>query len=132
MIDSAVSSDGRLTTHDVVDRSSAEEMLAAIDRFCAGSPTRLTLWDFTRTTSLRLSPEQIRQLAERARELESLRAGGRTAIVGASDIAFGMARMYEAHAAASGVRVPVRVFRDRAAAEEWLNLDDLTARERTE
>ncbi len=124
MIDSAVSPDGRITTHDVVADSSAAEVLAAIDRFCDGTPTPLTLWDFTRTRSLRLSSEDIHAIAGRAKDLQDLKRGGRTAIVGNTDLAFGMARMYEAHAAVTGVKVPVKVFRDRASAEEWLLLAD--------
>lgn len=56
--------------------------------------------------------------AATARMLDGAAQAWRVAIVAPSDVVFGMARMYEAFRSESPEQV--RVFRDRAAAEAWL------------
>ena len=82
-------------------------------------PARLdVLLDLTAITSPPEAP-QIRAAADRVGLVEDL-VFGACAIVADSEVMFGMARMFEAHA--RGHFAAVRTFRRRADAEEWLDL----------
>ena len=75
------------------------------------------LWDFSGVTAVEVASATIRQLA-RARSFE---AGVKRAVVAPSDVAFGMARMFQMlHEDAPE---EMRVFRASAEARRWLGID---------
>ena len=76
------------------------------------------LWDLSGATEVQIEAEAIKELA-RARSFE---AGAKRAVVAPSDLAFGMARMFQLlHDEAPE---DVRVFRAEADARRWLGLED--------
>jgi len=87
--------------------------------FVDGFPGRwLELVDGTGITSMGITSAGEHQLAAiLAPHIEKLR-GGRVAMVATSDVVFGMFRMWELQR--EGVGYEVSVFRDVAAAREWL------------
>ena len=80
------------------------------------------LVDATGLERVEVTPEGVRGVAHLTERLEKVFAGAKVAIVAVTDVAFGMARMYQ------GVRgdVPyeIRVFRDLGEARRWLGLPD--------
>jgi len=84
------------------------------------------LIDMTTVTDVEpYSPDGIKQLATGAARTDSQTLSQRLAIVAPHDLAFGLARMYQAYREASPAATKqVVVFRDRAAALQWLGLDE--------
>lgn len=69
-----------------------------------------------------ISASRVMDLAELAGQMDTSGLHSRLAIVAASDLFFGLARMYQSQREmATDGRKEVRVFRDRKAAEEWLS-----------
>ena len=100
---------GVLTTADVqglYGRMMADERIA---------PGFRQLADWRSVTSMQVSQSAVAEAAH----LRLFDAHMRRAIVVASDVAFGIARMFAAHAEESGQ--DVQIFRDMATAEIWLD-----------
>jgi len=78
-------------------------------------PTFCQLVDATGMTRAEVSPEQVRSLAEQS----PFSVNSRRALVAGNDLGFGLLRVYEI---VRGLRgdTQVQVFRNRAAALEWL------------
>jgi hypothetical protein len=95
-----------------------EELLADSDF----DPSFSQLVDATGMTRAEISPEQVRSLAERS----PFSLSSRRALVAGSDLGFGLLRVYEI---VRGLRgdTQVQVFRNRAAAMEWLLARDKAA-----
>lgn len=111
-------SDSKVITHVFAGRVTFQECIGAVGARGGGN-ARLVLWDFTGTTEFELDPGQLREVV---REIATLNrpADARTAIAAASDLIFGMARMVESYAELERVKHPVRTFREKRAAVEWL------------
>ena len=78
------------------------------------------LFDLSSATDAQISNAEVRQISDTDR-----RGPGRIvqmAILAETDIAFGMARMYQI--LTDEMSTEVQVFRDRAAAMAWLDLSD--------
>ena len=87
------------------------------------APDFRQLWDFTAVTQVRVTGEGLRGLA-----LQSpFRRDARRAIVVASDVAFGMVRMYELVSDRDSRYF--RIFRDVATAMQWLEREGDDPRE---
>jgi hypothetical protein len=76
------------------------------------------LWDYRGATVRHVKAAEMRRLAGHLAGQRHLRAGARMAFVAASDVDFGVFRMYEAISADSGVEM--RIFRDVDVAASWL------------
>lgn len=85
----------------------------------AFEPSFMQLMDFRRVTRVALDAESVAALANES----MFRPGVRKAIVASTDVAFGLARMYEA-LADSRLHQSVEVFRDAAEALRWLGLPE--------
>ena len=81
-------------------------------------PTMADLADMTQVERLEISTKAVRQLVSMF-EAPELQSDSKLAIVAASDHVFGMARMYET--LSSHTSEHIRVFRDMAEAEAWLD-----------
>jgi hypothetical protein len=77
-------------------------------------PNYSQLLDFTHITRLDLSAADVRRLAQRT----IFSADSRRAFLVASDLAFGLGRMYEILREAAGER-GIRIFRDLEEALDW-------------
>src|SRR5258706_6668001 len=65
--------------------------------------------------------EGIRAIAELSSSMDPAGGGGKFAVVAPQDVAFGLGRMYEAYRdLVGGEPKRVAVFRERAAAMEWI------------
>jgi len=98
----------------------SEIILNAKNYYTAGNLTPMVLWDFRNATLNGLYENQLREIAWDLRDYIRLRTGGKTAFVVADDIAFGIARMFEAFSESEGITVEQRTFRDIEDAIIWL------------
>lgn len=114
--------DGRCVVHTGEGVLTGEEMLAGALRARAeverAHRLECGLVDLSAVTELRATPEDLRRLAEAQMVTARMVPHAVAAVVAPADHSFGMARMWEAYADATGWIT--RVFRDRAAADAWL------------
>jgi hypothetical protein len=85
-------------------------------------PSFSQLMDFTQVTQIDLEASDVRRLAERT----VFSANSRRAIVAASDLAYGLSRMFEMLRENAGEN-GIRVFRDLDEAVDWLLSKSTTA-----
>ena len=103
-----------------VGRLSEEDLLGHEGRLCADAsfnPRFWQLYDFRDADVSDISPGCIEILAQST----IFKSGTRAAIVVGSNLAYGLARMFQA--LREGSRKNIRVFRDMGAALTWLELD---------
>ncbi|MEW6500016.1 MAG: hypothetical protein AB1456_00860 [Thermodesulfobacteriota bacterium] len=98
----------------------AEEIIAAIEEFYRQGCTAKLLWDLSGADLAGLTMEQLRQILSVAQGYGHLRPNGKTAIVVASNLGFGLGRMYEILCELDRHPIPLRVFKTMAEAREWL------------
>lgn len=112
--------DRDLTVRTVKGAVAMQELLETLATYHDAQPTRSVLWDFSEAQLERLTGSEVSTLAQlTARQAEG-RPGGRTALVFASELAFGLGRMFDQTRNVSGSPVEYMSFRDRAAALAWL------------
>jgi uncharacterized membrane protein (DUF2068 family) len=85
-----------------------------------GLPICYALIDLTDIAGFEVSSENIRDVAKINLSMAEVIGPARVAVVAAHDIAYGMARMWEAYAHTTAWQT--QVFRDRIAAENWLTV----------
>lgn len=78
-----------------------------------------SLVDCRHVTAL-LSPADLRVIAADIASVTTAPVSGRCAVLAATDVVFGMVRMYEAYS--DGAPVEVRAFREKNEAMAWLNV----------
>lgn len=112
--------DGATTVLLVTGKVIAEEIVAAIEDFYRQECTRNLLWDLTRADLTELTMAQLRQILSFAQGYKHLRGKGKTAIVTASDLGFGLGRMYEILCELDNHPIPLKVFKAMPEARDWL------------
>jgi hypothetical protein len=110
-----------VTTHVCTGRLSADEIAAGIRAFYDEAPTPHTLWDLRDADVSGISADQIATFADLARDAAAMRGPGKTALVAAGLLAFGLSRMFEAYSDATLRPVRVRVFKNIEEAEAWIS-----------
>lgn len=113
----------QLTIFTGIGEITFDDIARSINTFYAESPTLNVLFDISRASVKTISANQIAQIAERLPKLRMARKRGRTAIVAATDLSYGLARMFETMTAVSFKfhLVETRVFRDIKVAMDWLS-----------
>jgi hypothetical protein len=104
---------GTVTGSDIVD-GAKRSLQAAQD----GMPLRYALTDTSAITTFSISADDIRNIARINMDLSRILRIFSVAIIAPSDHAFGMARMWQAHAHAT--EWETAVFRDAGEARRWL------------
>jgi len=89
-----VSSD--LTIFTVTGRVTHDEIKEVINEFYEGVASKNVLWDLAKGNFELVSNEEIQDLVNIPKSQYMARKGGKTAIVADKDLAYGMARIYEA------------------------------------
>lgn len=105
---------------------SFDEAIKCIRSFYDSNPTSNVLFDLRKASAEQISSSQIKQIAEFLQELRRVRKGGRTAIVSATDVDFGLARMLQIFTSMSDsdASFEMKVFRDIKAASLWVTGSD--------
>ncbi|MHB8059883.1 MAG: hypothetical protein ACYDHO_03505 [Gaiellaceae bacterium] len=113
-----------LTSHTASGEISADEILSKIRSYYErGEVTRLLVWDLSGADIRKLSAPDVRDFVNLTNSLTGPRAGGKTAVVVETPLAYGMGRMYELSKDATDERgIEHKTFRDRQSALEWLGV----------
>ena len=110
----------QLSIHTVTGEITFLEIVEAVSKYYQGTITQLLLWDFTHASMTQTTSEQIRQLVDLSRPFTSRRKGGKTAFLFATEVDFGIGRMYEIQVSGLDKSVSHRAFRDKESALKWL------------
>lgn len=110
-----------LTVFTVSGEVSADEFSQAIQEFYEKGPvTKKVLFDLTDSILDNLRSEEVLNISRTPRHIPEQRVGGKTAIVAPSDLAFGLARMYEFSSDPADIPFVIKVFRTMEEAKKWL------------
>jgi hypothetical protein len=86
-------------------------------------PTLNDLVDARGVRRVDVTPVGVRRLADLVQQIDRLSLPTKVAVVAPDDVAYDMARMYEALRASQSAPAEHRVFRDMADARRWLGLE---------
>lgn len=120
LIRKEVEENGKTTILVVAGTVVAEELVEAFKDFYRQEFTPNLVWDATHADLTELSTDQLRQIFSIAKDFSHLRQSGKTAIVVAGSLGFGMGRMYEIFCELDNHPIPLRVFKSREEAMAWL------------
>ena len=99
----------------------AAVILAALKKFYAFDVTQKILWDFSNCDPSALMAEDLTAFVETAKEYADLRMKGKSALVGNSDLQYGLGRMYSTLAEILKHPIPTPIFRTVDEALAWLD-----------
>ena len=119
-IDQAIDREHDLTTVTVTGSVDVEQVNRQILGLLGGQPTQRVLWDIRDGTLAKLTPEDMRRIISEGAALAEKRRGGRTAILCAKPVDYGLARMFETFASLYHLPFEVHVFGDSGQARDWL------------
>lgn len=120
-IDKQVDESRDLTVYTAVGEVNGDDFVRAIETFYQGAITKNVLWDVGGADLRRVEPGEIKGIAKIPRQHFEERRGGKTAIVVASDLAFGLTRMYEIQTNVDEQPFETNVFRSLDDAYSWLD-----------
>lgn len=121
MIQKHIENEKQLTIHNCSGTILKEELIDAVKALYTSGPTRNYLWDITGADLSQIKADDLQEIVETATQYASIRKGGRTAIVSASSVGFGLGRMYKAFAENVGLQIEINVFRSPEEAKEWIS-----------
>lgn len=117
---SSLDASRNLTLFTVEGDLTFDEQMAVLRDFYEGTPTANVIWDFRAMEGTRISAAQLREIIAFIKRHEGKRPRGKTALVSATDLDFGLSRMGQAYA--EGDRLPweMRAFRSMEEAIHWI------------
>ena len=109
-----------LTIATVTGAPTFDEIIAAIEAFYGGQPTKNVIWHWSVSDPRQLAVTDIEKLACLPSRYSDLRKGGRTAMVALDDVSFGISRMFQMFGEPGGLPFTVKVFRRMGDALSWI------------
>ena len=110
-----------LTIFTVIGPVTHSEIKEAIDEFYEGVASKNVLWNLAGGNFELISDTDIQDLSKIPKAQFMARKGGKTAIVADKDLAYGMARAYEARTHIDSLPFDTKVFRTIEDAYQWLD-----------
>lgn len=104
----------------LVEEASVEERIAALKWFYDEGTTRNALWDLTALEGARPTADEIRTIVGILNDHAHKRPAGRTALVGESDLDFGLSRMGSILSELGKLPWQIQAFRTREEALAWI------------
>ena len=121
MLEEYIDEENHLTVHVFTGVVLAKDIVEAVKAQSASGPTLHNLWDLTDADMSRITNDDIQEIALLVKQAAPKGRTGRTAIVSASDLGFGIGRAYSTLAELFGQSVEVQSFRSQQAAKEWIS-----------
>jgi len=121
MIRTSIDKRKHLTTHILIGKITVEDLLAEIKKFFDTEPTEHNLWNLLDADVSAIDSVDIKKLSRFPLEHTPSRVRGKTAIVAADDLSYGLSRMYQTWAEIEGQKVQIQVFRSLENAQAWLD-----------
>ncbi len=119
-----IDQDKNLTVYTVEGKVLSDEYKNAIHEFYEQGPvTANVLWDLTKAQLDHLESSDVLIISQTPRPFLSAREDGKTAIIAPTDLAFGLARMYEFTSSEGEMPFDTKVFRTADEALQWLSPD---------
>ena len=122
IIETIVDSQNDLSVFTVNGELTVDEIIERVEEYYTKHPTKLVLWimgDVDLSAITRIGIERIIQIAKKN---TGKRQEGKTAIVGAKDTEYGLARMYEAYTGFENLPYEYKIFKEVDEAKEWLGV----------
>lgn len=116
--------DASLTILTVIGVVTCEDVIHALEDFYENDVTQNILWDYIDADVSKITEKCMMQIIEIAKSYAHLRKKGRTAIVGRTDLTFGLSRMYEILSEVNEHSIQHRAFRNIDEATAWLKTDE--------
>jgi hypothetical protein len=116
-----IESERQLTIHTCSGTILKQEVIDVLKVIYSSEPTPNHLWDLTGADFSQINGDDMQEIAEFVKQNAPREIYGRIALVSASSLAFGLARMFEALTDHAGLPVKMNVFRSLEEAEEWVS-----------
>ena len=110
-----------LTTIRFSGRVIASDIIDALQSFYRTEITTKVLWDFLEGDITDLPGSDLTVIIDAAKGFSDMRPEGKSALVGSSDLLYGLARMYASLAEVKRHPISNRAFRSKKEALDWLN-----------
>ena len=121
-IETIIDSQKDLSVFTVNGALIADEIIERVEEYYTRHPTKLVLWIMGEVDLTAITSAGIERIIQIAKKHTGKRQEGKTAIVGAKDIDYGLARMYEAHTGLENLPYEYKIFKDVDEAKEWLGV----------
>lgn len=99
---------------------SLDEIIQTLNEFYA-SPTRNLIWNISKADISTITNDDLKTVIAITKEPAHRRPDGKTAILGSTDLHFGMARVYATYCEFENHPISVSVFRNKDAAINWIS-----------
>ena len=115
--------DRDLAIFTAVGELTFSDQMEALRSFYEGSPTLNVIWDLRNISGHRITADELRRIIAYIHQYQDKRPGGKTALVSATPLDFGMSRMSEFYAKSEGLPWTLRAFQSMEDAETWIVTD---------
>ncbi|MGD9310642.1 MAG: STAS/SEC14 domain-containing protein [Desulfosarcina sp.] len=108
------------TYFKVTEAVTAKEIISRLEQYFGGTRTDKALWDFTGTTKLSITPEEIKAIAEYLKSADDNKIR-QVALVGSKTVNLGTGKLFTAFAQMVGLKNEYKAFRNMNHALAWLD-----------
>jgi hypothetical protein len=122
VVETQIDASASLTVHTAHGVMTKKEILTVVDNYYQGTVTKCILWNFVESELNQISTEDVRVLASLTKKYCKARPGGKTALVFARLVDYGIGRMFQILSEMSDENVEFMPFSDLASALEWLRV----------
>lgn len=120
-ISTRTESENKLTVHRLSGPVSTIEVVDTLNQYYHSKQiTQHVLWDLSEADLSDIGADDLLDIINTVKKYGSYRTGGKTALVGPHDLAFGLGRQFSIIGAALNKPFTTRVFRDYDQAIIWL------------
>lgn len=111
------------TVFTVTGDVTANEIILQAAQYSDGRQTDASLWDFTQTTSVKITTVEMKGLADSLKNIPEGGGGRKIALVGSKTVNIGLGKLFAAFAQIAGLPHTYKVFRHMHLALKWLEED---------
>ena len=122
VVETQIDSSASFTLHTAHGVMTKKDILTIVDNYYQGTVTQCILWNFVEAELTQISSEDVRVLASLTKTYCKARPGGKTALVFARLVDYGIGRMFQILSEMSDENVEFMPFSDMASAREWLRV----------
>lgn len=108
-----------LTVYSVQGEIGLDLIFELIDQFYQSPHTLNLAWDLSEADLSKMTIKEIQRIQNYARKYSHLRKNGKTAFIMATDVNFGLGRMYETVAEIDNHHITHCVFKQLDEAKKW-------------
>jgi hypothetical protein len=120
-ISTSIDASRDLTTFTVKGELSFQEQMDALKAFYRGEPTANVLWDFRLLEGKRISLQELEEVSDFIKKNQSKRPVGKTALVVANDLDYGLSRASMTLYEIRNVSLSIMPFRSMDEALKWID-----------